>query len=68
MTSNMGLSERVIRSVLGVGLLGLYGALPVPWRYFALLGLVLIATGISGFCPAWHLLRRRNIQGGGSAT
>jgi len=68
MTTNMRLSERVIRIVLGVGLLGLYGALPVPWRYFTLLGLILIATGISGFCPAWHLLRRRDIRSGGSAT
>lgn len=68
MTPNMRSSERIFRIVLGVGLLGLYGALPVPWRYLTLLGLVLVATGISGFCPAWYLLRRSDVGPGGPVT
>ena len=51
MTSNTGRPDRVLRLVVGVGVLGLYGALDAPWKYFTLLGLVLIGTGLSGFCP-----------------
>jgi hypothetical protein len=69
MTPNMRMPERVIRIIVGVGLLGLYGALPAPWRYLTLFGLILIGTGISGFCPAWHLLQRRDAAShGGPAT
>jgi hypothetical protein len=68
MTPNMRSPERIFRIVLGMGLLGLYGALPTPWRYLTLLGLVLVATGISGFCPAWLFLRRRDVGPGGPVT
>lgn len=68
MTPNIRLPERIFRIALGVVVLGLYGALPVPWRYFTLLGLVLVATGVSGFCPAWHLLGRRDAGTRGPST
>ena len=68
MTPNMRPWERILRIVAGVGLLGLYGALPAPWRYLTLLGLVLVATGLSGFCPAWHILRRRDVGSSRSAN
>jgi len=48
--------DRVLRLVLGIGLLGLYGALDAPGRYFTLLGLPLIATAVTGFCPLYSLL------------
>lgn len=67
MTPNMRPWERIFRIVAGVGLLGLYGALPAPWRYLTLVGLVLVATGLSGFFPAWHFLRRRDVGSGGPA-
>jgi hypothetical protein len=40
-------------------LLGLYGALDPPWRYFTLVGLALIATALTAFCPlyAWLGIR-----------
>ena len=57
MTVNMGRLDRFLRFVLGSGLLGLYGALPAPWKYLPLLGLVLIATALSGYCPLYALLR-----------
>jgi hypothetical protein len=53
---NVGRIDRIIRLVLGVGLLGLYGALDPPLKYFTLLGLVLVATAFSGFCPLYRLL------------
>jgi hypothetical protein len=55
MTYNVGRIDRGIRFVLGIGMLGLYGALDTPWRYFTLLGLVLIATSITGACPLYGL-------------
>ena len=56
--ANVGTPDRLIRLVLGVLLLGLYGALESPWKYFTLLGLVLVATALSGFCPLYHLIGR----------
>jgi hypothetical protein len=42
--------------VLGALVLGLYGALPAPWRYLTLVGLVPLGSALTGFCPlrAWH--------------
>lgn len=56
MWRNVGRVDRIIRLVLGIGLLGLYGALNPPLKYFTLLGLVLVATAFSGFCPLYRLL------------
>jgi hypothetical protein len=53
--ANMHPAERIVRLILGVLLLGLYGALDAPWKYFTLFGLVLIATALSGFCPIYRL-------------
>jgi hypothetical protein len=52
---NCGTLDRVLRLVLGIALLGLYGALDAPGRYLTLLGLPLIATAITGFCPLYAL-------------
>jgi hypothetical protein len=54
--ANVGTVDRVIRLLLGVLLLGLYGALESPWKYFTLLGLVLVATALSSFCPLYRLI------------
>jgi hypothetical protein len=32
-------------------ILGLYGALPEPWRYLTLVGLLPFGTALTGFCP-----------------
>ena len=56
MTYNVGLIDRGVRLVLGIGLLGLYGALDSPWRYVTLLGLGLIATSVTAACPLYGLL------------
>jgi Inner membrane protein YgaP-like, transmembrane domain len=54
--ANLGTVDRVIRLLLGVLLLGLYGALESPWKYITLLGLVLVATALSSFCPFYRLI------------
>ena len=53
--------DRALRLVLGVLILGLYGALPVPSRYLTLVGLVPLGSALTGFCPirAW---RARNAR------
>jgi len=65
---NVGKVDRVLRLVVGIGVLGLYGALESPWKYLTLLGLVLIATAVTGFCPLYRLTGlstcKRGTQGG----
>ncbi len=56
MTPNLGTIDRVIRLILGIMLLGLYGALAAPWRYLSLLGILLIATAIMSTCPLYRML------------
>lgn len=56
MTRNTGALDRLFRGVVGVLLLGLYGALDPPLKYVTLLGLVPLATALSGFCPLYHVL------------
>jgi hypothetical protein len=53
---NCGTVDRALRLLLGIGLLGLYGALEPPGRYLTLLGFPLIATAVTGFCPLYALL------------
>ncbi|MEO8029909.1 MAG: DUF2892 domain-containing protein [Gemmatimonadota bacterium] len=56
MLRNLGTFDRVIRVILGIMLLGLYGALAAPWRYLSLFGIILIATAIMSSCPLYKLL------------
>lgn len=50
---NVGGMERVIRIVVGLGVLSLVFVGPqTPWGY---LGVILIATGLISWCPAWTL-------------
>ncbi|MFI5235502.1 MAG: DUF2892 domain-containing protein [Gemmatimonadales bacterium] len=56
MARNMGPLERGLRLVIGVLILGLFGALPSPERYLTLVGLPLVATALTGFCPLYRLL------------
>ncbi len=53
MTKNMGTADRVIRVVLGVGLLSLAFVGPqTPWGY---VGLIPIVTALIGYCPAYSV-------------
>jgi len=64
MRRNVGWLDRVARIVLGVLLLGLYGALDAPWRYLSLIGLVPLGTGLLGHCPLYSLLGISTAKGG----
>lgn len=55
--NNEHVVERVIRVVVGVGLLGLLAVGPVPgWGLVGLVGLVPLATGAIGSCPIYTVL------------
>jgi Protein of unknown function (DUF2892). len=57
---NMGMPERVVRIVVGLMVLGLFGALAAPWKYVTLIGLAPLGTGLLGHCPVyWALGWRR---------
>ncbi len=52
---NVGTLDRLLRVVLGVGLLSLTVVGPkTPW---GLIGAVPLITGLWGFCPVYRLLR-----------
>ena len=55
MPNNLGTAERLLRVVAGVLLLRLYGALASPWRYLTLVGIVLLATALRGYCPLYQV-------------
>ena len=61
MTGNVGRSERVFRLTLGILILGLYGALPAPWRYLTLVGLLPFGTALTGYCPFRAAMSRRDV-------
>lgn len=55
MERNAGKLDRGLRLVAGIMLLGLYGALEPPAKYFTLFGLVLVGTALTGVCPLYML-------------
>jgi len=69
MTRNITGPERALRLALGVALLGLFGAVPAPWNYLTLVGLIPLGTALTGYCPAYAALgwNRRATPGGGSS-
>ena len=56
MVRNLGTIERFARIMAGVALLGLFGALPTPWRYLTLVGLIPFGTGLLGHCPVYRAI------------
>jgi hypothetical protein len=54
MTSNVGGLDRILRIVVGLGLISLvYVGPQTPWGW---LGVIPLATAFIGFCPAYRLL------------
>jgi hypothetical protein len=53
MNSNVGAVDRLIRIVIGLAVLSLFFVLEGPKHWFALLGLLPLATGLVGWCPAY---------------
>jgi uncharacterized membrane protein HdeD (DUF308 family) len=57
--------DRIVRVVAGVGLVGFgIGVFASPWSWLAaVVGAVLLVTGIVGFCPLYALLHLRTNGG-----
>lgn len=52
--TNEGTADRVIRVVIGLGLLSIVFVGPqTPWGW---IGVVPLATGVLGFCPLYRLV------------
>lgn len=54
MNKNEGTVDRIVRIVIGLGLLAL--TVVGPQTYWGLVGVVPLLTGLFGFCPAYRLL------------
>jgi len=55
MKKNVGKADRWIRIVAGLAVLSLLIWLPGTQRWFGLIGLVPLVTGIIAFCPVYAL-------------
>ena len=54
MKTNEGWIDRILRVIVGIGILSLAFVGPrTPWAY---IGIVPLVTGIIGFCPLYPLL------------
>lgn len=56
MTQNIGNTERVIRAIVGLGLLSLVVILEGNARWWGLIGLMPLLTAAFGYCPPYAML------------
>ena len=56
MAANVGGIDRTLRIIVGIAVLALFFVLEGNARYWALLGIVPLFTGLFRFCPAYTLL------------
>lgn len=55
MKANVGGVDRLLRILVGLGLLALVFILPGAERWWGLVGLVPLVTGLVRFCPVYSL-------------
>lgn len=55
MKTNEGSLERIIRLILGIIILSLWFVLRGNAKYFAIIGLIPLATAILGWCPLYTI-------------
>ena len=66
MTCNIGNAERILRAIVGVGLVSLVFVGPqTPWGW---VGLVPLATAVIGWCPPYALLGISTCRAKGDKT
>lgn len=56
MKANVGGADKVLRIIVGLGLLSLIVILEGGARWWGLVGLVPLATGLFNFCPLYTLI------------
>jgi hypothetical protein len=60
---NVGLSDREVRILSGGFLLAMIFVAPdAPLRWFGLIGIVPLVTGIVGTCPIYKLMHRSTLK------
>jgi len=53
---NVGSLDRIARVVAGLVLLAMFFIYPdASWRYFTLIGIIPLATGLFGTCPLYSI-------------
>ena len=50
---NMGQIDRIIRLIVGAGLIVLFFVLDNNWKYLGILGVILVLTALVGVCPIY---------------
>lgn len=56
MKKNVGSADKIVRIVLGLGLLSLLFLLDAPMKYLGLIGFVPLLTSMMSWCPLYTLL------------
>ena len=56
MRNNVGAVDRIIRVIIGLGMLSLLFLVEGKERFWGLLGLIPLLTGIMGLCPFYALI------------
>ncbi|CAK0774217.1 DUF2892 domain-containing protein [Azospirillaceae bacterium] len=56
MSTNVGTIDRVLRVIVGLGVLSLLFILEGSQKWLGLIGLVPFVTGVFSFCPAYCLI------------
>lgn len=55
--TNVGMVDRIVRIVVGIALLLAFFLYPdASWRYWTLIGIIPLATGLMSSCPLYSLL------------
>lgn len=53
---NVGTIDRALRIIVGLALIGAFFVYPdSPWRYWTLIGIIPLATGLLSRCPAYSI-------------
>ncbi|MCB9639467.1 MAG: DUF2892 domain-containing protein [Myxococcales bacterium] len=55
MTKNVGNVDKIVRVLLGLGLLSLFFVLGSPWKWLGLVALIPLGTAAMGFCPLYRV-------------
>lgn len=55
MSKNVGSLDKVVRVLLGIGILSLLFFVDGPSSYLGLIGIVPIGTALIGYCPGYSL-------------
>lgn len=58
MTANVGGIDKVLRIVVGLGLLAfaVFGPASIEWKWVGYIGVVPLLTALMGWCPAYTLI------------